>query len=326
MPNLLTHQKPLGSIDYSSGGRHTLEIPRDGILVQTNIRLQFTVTNSATPAVGPLWEALARLISRCEFIVNGRDTVISMDGPGLVARARYEFDSRPYGSDDTVILTGSAATVYDVIIPIAHFLPGSINPMICALPAERLGQLTLALTWAASDCSDFYTTPNAAVISAVTCTIEGEYLLNADPTQVYFARVLDQHEETVTATTANMQITVDTGTGLLYRTLMTVATADAIASDGIINELELSSGTTVFQKRKSAFIQAGNRHDYLSGSDAHQTGVYHLSTEKMGNPSMWLNTSREVMRSDLKLIADVTDGGGVDLVTIYREMVRPFKR
>lgn len=325
--NLLTHKKPLGEVDHSSGGRHTLDVARDGILVQTNIRVQYTVTNGTSAAVGPMWETLSRILSRVEFIVNGRDTIINMDGMGLAARARYEIDSRPYGTDDSVILTGSAATTYDVVIPIQHFLPRSQNPLTCALPAERLGQLTLAITWGATDCSDFYTTPNSAAISGVTCTVEGVYLLNAAPDQIFLARVLDQEEEDITSTTTNKQITIDTGTGLLYRSLMIAATDADIAGDDIINELTLQSGTTVFQKRKSAFIQAENRMDFLSGTDAHQTGIYYMSTEMMGAPNFWLNTSRDVMRSDLKLIADVTaGGGGTDVVTVYREMVRPFKR
>lgn len=317
------HTKPLGELTYRSAGRDTLDIPRDGVVSALNLRVQFTITNGSSAAVGPLWQALARILQRVELTINGRDTIVSMDGPGLVARAIYEQGNTPYGVGDTVVLTGSAATVYEIIIPIPFYLPRSANAYLCALPASRLGQVVLAITWAASTCAQIYTTPNSAAISAVTCKVEGEYLVGAPEGANYLARILDMDTDEIGSDTNNFQTTIDTGTGLLYRSFLIAATDADIAEDDIVDELRLESGTQVFQKREAPFIQAGNKHKY--NQSAHQTGVYFLHTELMGQGSMWINTAREVLHSDLKLVADVDVGTGTTNFINYRESIRPFK-
>src|SRR5690606_29541344 len=100
---------------YASGGRQTLEIDRDGVLLGLRLRLKFTITNGGTAAVTPLFQALARLMRRLEVIAGGRDTVWSVQGEDLAARVQYENAARAYGMGDTVVLTESVATNYDII-------------------------------------------------------------------------------------------------------------------------------------------------------------------------------------------------------------------
>ena len=320
---LYFHSKPLGQLDYISGGRDSLEIARDGVISRLNLRIQYTVTNGASAAVGPLWQALARILRRVEIVINGRDTIYSIDGPGLISRAIYEMGEVPYGADATVVLTGEAETTYDLVVPIPFFLPRSASPYITALPADRFGQVTLHVTWAPSDCSQMYGTPNSAAISAVSCWVEGEYFVGLPAGTNFLTCVLDQVEYPVTADSSAFNMTMDTGTGLKYRSFHVVALDDDVASDAIIDELTVQSGTQVFQKRSNVFLQAANLINHMQAD--HQTGVYFLPTEQAGRPDMWIDTARETLAADLLLSADLDLGSGTTKLVVYREAVRPFK-
>jgi len=329
---LTKHVKRLGTVDFSENGSHTIAIPRDGVLTEMRIRMRYTITHGAAASTGPMWNALAGLIKRLEVTLNGRDTVMQIDGPGAVARAIIEYGQVPYAqkgaayasSWNDLDVTNSTATAYDVIFPVAFFFPQSQDPLLAALPVNRFGQATLELTY--GDVNDLFVSVNAnTAISAVTVTVEGDYLLDVNKDRNFLARILDQKNSDLPGTTDAHEITIDTGTGLLYRSLLVATISDKLAVDTILDSgnLSLEAGTFTFQKRDAEFLQAENALRY--GRDAHQTGVHFLTAEKFGNPQMLINTSRDVMAADLKLIADCTKVGTTDTFKVYREAVRPFK-
>ncbi|WP_431301817.1 hypothetical protein [Sediminicoccus sp. BL-A-41-H5] len=112
-----TVKRRLPSVPYQAGVRNTIAIDRDGVLTMLRVRLQFRVTNGVTAAVGPLWMTLARLIRRFEIIINGADTLISVNGAHLASRALVEMGKRPYGMDAAIVLTANAVTDYDIVKP-----------------------------------------------------------------------------------------------------------------------------------------------------------------------------------------------------------------
>jgi hypothetical protein len=321
MPNLVYHPRKLGTVDFAENARKTLEIDRDGVLMQLDLRLQFTITNSATPAVDPQWNALASLFKRIEMIVGGRDTVVSIDGPGLVARAQKEFGTSIFGMDDTVVLTGSAVTAYDVIIPLSFFLPRGRRPDDTGLDLRRQQQVSLAITW--GDIDDFYGTANAAVISAVTCSVEGNYLLYAPTDKAFFARNLDMVERDLPGSTDNFDITMDKGTGLFYRSFQVVTLADGLAVNTILDpgSISLEAGSFVFTKRDAIMWRAHNKHNF--GQEAATTGLYYMPTYMFGEGSSMINSG--VLQSDLKFIFDATKVTGTNTIRVYREAMRPLK-
>ncbi len=329
---LTRHAKKIGSVDYSANGSHTLAIARDGLLTEAAIRARFTITHGAAPSTGPLWYALAALIKRMEITLNGRDTVMQIDGPGAIARAIYEYGKMPYAmkggaaasSFNDVDVTAATATAYDIVIPIPFFFPNSQDPLRSGLPVNRFGQATLEITYGAV--ADIFGTVDAGTtITGVTIDLEGDYLLDVNPDRAFLARVLDQKNEDLPGSTDNFDITIDTGTGLLYRSLMVVTTAAGLAVDTILADgsLALEAGTFTFQKRHAEFLQAENMRKFNQA--AHQTGVYFLTAEKFGNPQMLINTDRQLLHADLKLIADATKVAGTNTFKVYREAVRPFK-
>lgn len=320
---MLRHTEKLGSLTFAEGQRATLDINRTGVLTELFIRFRFTITNGSNAAVGALWGALAAYLKRVELIVNGRDTIVSMDGPGLLMRALYEYGQPPKGSDATVVLTGSStATAYDVTVPIPLFLPRSAVPLTTALPLQSLGQATLAVTF--GTIADFYTTPNGAAISAVTCDVHGRYLLQVNPQQQFLARILDYKEQELTATSTRFEITADVGSGLQYRSMYLATLVAGVASNAILaaGSVSLDTGQFNFESIDGPVIQADNINKFDRATA--QTGVYALVMEAFGQP-MWINTARQVMPADLRLTLDAAKQSGTNLIKVYRESIRPYK-
>lgn len=314
--------RTLGTIAYQSGQRQTLEIDRDGVLAQINLRIQYTVTNGASAAVGPFFQALARIVRRFEILVGGRDTIIGQAGEALTARALLEFGTLPYGMGDTVVLTGSAATVYHVVIPIPLWLPRGRRPDDTALDLRdpRIRQVVLGITWAASDCTELYTTPNSAAISAVTCEVEGEYLLDVPAAQQFLVRVLDEQERELTGTNDAFDFILDRGNQLAYRSFLITSLAAKIGLDTIINTIELKAGSFVFAKRNAVAVKAEQKRDYQQ--EAGTAGLYFLTPLKFGEVVDSINTG--ILTSDLRLLFNATKQSGTNIIKVHREAVRPL--
>ena len=315
------HVRKLGTVDFAAGSRQTLELDRTGVLMGLDLRVQFTITNGGTGPVGPFFEALARIVKRVEIILGGRDTVISMSGAALAAKFEYENMQPADGMDDTVVLTNSAVTAYDITLPLQFFLPDGRREDDTALDLRRVSQATLAITWGAVDCSEQFTTPNSAAISLVTCSVEGQYILSDNPDRQYLVRSMNTLEKTITASSDAFDMILDRNTGLFYRSAFIIATDADIGDDAVLNDISLQSGTFIFQHTEPAKVKARNRqHRKLSSL---KTGVYDMPVTVFGQGATMLNTGE--MQSDFKFVFDVTVGSGTTKLLIVREALRPVK-
>lgn len=319
MPTL--HDRKIGQVVFAAGGRQTLEIDRAGVLNQLTLRLKYTVTNGGSAAVGPLFQALARLIKRVEIIMGGRDTVWSISGKSLAMLAHVDNMYPAYGMGDAVVLTGSAATTYDITIPLPFFLDNARRPDDTALDLRRVSQASIAITWGPTDCSDLYTTPNSAAISSVTCDVEGEYTLGAPNDQVYLVRAIDEIEEEITGNSGNRSLIVDRGSGLFVRRLFLTFEDAKIGADDVLNDVKLEAGSFIFLNRDPVQVKAKNKREY--GLESLITGVYAFDETLFGQATSMINTGE--LTSDLKFVMDVTKGSGTTTVRLTREVVRPLK-
>lgn len=322
--NKTNHSRKIGSVTFASGARQTIEIDRDGVLLELTARLKFRITNTATAPVTPLYQALAALIKRLEIIVGGRDTVWSITGSALATRVAYEDGIAALGADATVVVTASAATDYDVTLPLQFFLPNGRRPDDTGLDLRRVSTCTLAVTWGTTDAADVFKTPNGATISLVTLDVEGHYLLGAAAEDVYLVRTLDQVEQTITGSTSNLQIVMDRGSGLFYRSFQIETLVDGQGNNGVLDPgqgVEIVAGSFVFKNRNAVQVRAHNKREYRLSPIA---GVYMLPLSLFGQGVTWINTSQ--LTSDLKLQLDATFvAGGTNLIRVTREGVRPLK-
>lgn len=310
--------KPLGSFTYAASSRRSMDIDREGVAAQYNLRLQFTITNSATPPVGVRFQALARLLRRVEVILQGRDTVVAIDGAGLAALATYETGQVPLGMGDTVVLTGSAVTVYNVVLPLPRFLPRGISPDDASDDLRGLSQAQLVVEF--GDASDIFNTPNGAVVSAVTCEVEAEYVEGYPSDRVFLLRNLDMTEIDIPATQSDLSVLLDKGTNVWYRNFLLLFTVDEIGANNVLNSVSLQQGSKRFQLRREVFLRGHTMRRY--GVASFVTGAYALDVTQYGRGSFWLPASGP---ADMKLLLDVTKQTGTNRLRVYREAVRPIK-
>lgn len=313
---MYSHTRSLGTVDYSAGARKTMKLDQDGVLIQLNVRTQFTVTNSATSPVGPLFQTLARIIRRLEVVVGGRDTVVNIPGHMLAAMAQYEWGTQQDGMGDTVVLTGSAATNYDITLPVVFWLPRGRRPDDTALDIRNVTQAVLAITW--GDENDLFTTPNAAAISNVTCEVEGEYLVDVPADKAFLVRDLSTTEKEITTTTDKFQVEMDRGAGILHRSYFIASTDADVGENDIVNKVKLHAGSRTYVDRFAAQVRSANKR--LFNQESLIDGVYRLDTYKFGEATSLIDTG--ALPADLYLTYDVAVGTGTTKLEIVREAVR----
>lgn len=317
--NRRTVHRKIGTVQYNANQRNSLELDKDGVLLDAHIRAQFTVTNGATGPTGANFQTLARLINRVEVIVGGRDTVQSIPGHLLAARATVERGIVPYGMDATVVATSGAVTSYDIILPLDFTQPLARRPEDTGLDLRGIGQAAVNITWGSG--SDLHAT-NPGVVSAVTCTVEGRYLLNPNPERSILVRALDYQEETISASNTAMSVTLDSRTGQLFTSFLMVATDGGAGDDDVLNSVRIEAGPFVYMNRDAEMIKASMRELYQF---APQTGVYYLDPRVEGSLLNGIDTSPGAIVGDLKAIMDVTVGSGTTKLFIQKESVRPLK-
>ena len=251
--------------------------------------------------------------------------MVAISGEMAVVRAAHEFGAVPDGMEDTVVLTASAVTAYDVTIPLPFFLPRARRPDDTGIDLRRVTQATVAVTWANFDASDIYGTPGAAAISLVTCTIEGEYLLDADPTRFVGVRQLAEIEKDLSATNSSFVMTIDGRTGLVVRDLMVASLVDKVGDNTILSagSFKVESGPFVFLDRDAPMIRAANKSD--SNLESLIAGVYHVPLILFGELNQGINTSPDVLPADLDVVLDATKQAGTNTLLMSVESVRPPK-
>lgn len=315
----------LQNIPYQAGVRNTIPIDRDGVLAMLAVRLAFTVTNGATGPVGPLWMTLARLIRRLEVVVNGQDTVVAINGAHLASRALFDFGARQFGMDDTVVLTNSAATNYQIVLPIPFYLPRARRPDDTALDLRKVAQATIGITW--GDQTDLFTTPNNAAISNVTCAVEGHYLLDAPADQVYMVRTLDMVEQNNAASNQNFQILVDRGQDIFWRSFHIATLRNDIAVNTMLDggDIRLLAGSFFYVNREAVHVRAEARRAFglPAAEAADATGIYPVYMPFLGQGTTLINAG--ALTADLFFNFNITYTSGTEKVSISREAMRPLR-
>jgi len=250
-------------------------------------------------------------------IAGGRDTIQSVPGWLLTARAYNERGILPYGMDATVVTTGSAATTYELVIPVDFTMPLGRRMDDTGLDTMGLTQLAVHVTW--GDAESLFTTTNSAAVSAVSLEVSGIYMVNPSRDKPYMVRTIDWQSVDVSADNTDFGITLDNRTGLLISSLMMVATDADAGSDSVINSVELKAGAHIFSQEDATIIKAKNR-DLVKGTPL--TGVYFLDPKWDGQLANGIDTRPAAMPSDLKAVLDVTKGSGTTKIHVQREGVR----
>jgi len=313
-----TTRRSLGNIPYASGQNGSLALDTDSVMTTLWLRLQATIVTTSTAMVGNKWGGIARLLRQIEIQVEGRDTVIGLDGEGAVMLATQDFSTPPHG-DGAVDLTVTT-TVYDLFLPISMALPKSQNPLATALDLRGINQANLVVRW--GNIADLVTTVNGGVLSGVSLDVYAEYQDNVPPGVGFAVRSLDIQSSGVTGTDANFNITQDKGTGLLYRSFKLVTLRGDIAVSTVLdaNSIRLVAGNQNFMNWPAELVRASAKSWGHLATEL--VNVYPVDIPSFGQIQQMINTN--MLDADLRIQAGVAYTSGTEKIINYREAVRPF--
>ena len=182
----------IGTIDYVAGQKKTIDIPRDGVITQINIRFQYTHDNAAAGPAGPFFQTLARLVRRVDVVIGGRDTVVSQSGEMLSARAQCEFGTPADGMADTVVLTNSGHGADDIGF---HLINSGVE--LAPAPQQRT-EIEVAEDILATYVGKYELTPDFALVVTLEdgalftqATGQGKLAIFAESETKFFLKVVD---------------------------------------------------------------------------------------------------------------------------------------
>jgi len=327
--NQIKHRRRLGQF-AATQGRQALPIDLVGPLTKLAIRIQYTESNGATAPAGVLFQQNARFLQKVEIIIQGRDTVWSVTPAYYVARRQYEGRGVPCRGMETVIGAGAnAVTAVDLTIPLHFDLVRGRRRDDAALDLRGLTLAQIAITFGSLTATDLWTTPGATVaLSAVTCSLEGEYILNTDPTQnQYVARELIEIMTPIVSSSNNFAFDVDARTGIAIRTLplffITANQGDDSLCPTAGGWIQLQAGARQFVNTETAFLKADSRDELELPAAQEIAGLDFLDVLLMGQLATSIPTGK--LDANLKAILNVTMGAGPSQVICQRESTRPLK-
>lgn len=327
----IKHRTQIGNVDFVAGGTKHFDIPRLGVLLELMLRVAFTITSggSSAPAT-PNHQWLARIIRQASVKVNGRDTVWSLPGYSIASMAYIERKGRvARGMDAAAPSATSTAYTYEIFLPIRFYLPHAVRADDTGLDL-RAAPATLQLDWTAADCSDLFTTPNSAVISAVTCEVSGLY--HQDPPDNFIGpdgkpmgprtwkvRQLDHRLIDLSATNNKFPIVIDEGTGVFQRSLMIEALAANVGNASMLGNglMELKVSNVTFQSINARHLLADMEDDL---SAAPQVGVYKMDFPLFGSGATMIPTAN--LPANLILYLEATKQSGTNQFAVTREAFR----
>lgn len=331
--------------------RQPLNLDVGAPLTDLYIRLRYTNTNTASAPTGVQYGAMLQvlqLIQRIELVVNGQDTVWSVQPWLYVARLIQErHGTLPKGLEITGLNPGaSQVTNVDVTIPLHFDLIRGRKRNDCAIDLRGIRAAQLFLTF--GTVNNLWNVPNAATVSNIIVDVEGAYIEQCPAKDrrgnpiVFAVRQLD--ELSLPLPGANNQTTLDidqrTGVNMVsLATFFATSTAGVIAGDdtGLVNgntfqgDIKVKSGGTYFMVSQASFIKARARDEFFlvpAGNSSvaaltpEMAGMFMVDLRYDGKLSTGIPTG--LLDANLQILLNQNYSTGGTTMFIQRESVRPL--
>ena len=322
-------------------GRQPLNLDVGAPLAKLNVRLQGTITNSATAPTGvqfgPVLQ-LAQLIQRLELVINGQDTVVTVQPWLYIQRMIYERHGvLPRGFETPLLMTANGVSNFDITIPLHLDLLRGRKRNDCAVDLRGIRAAQLYATF--GTVANVFAVPNAAVLSNVVCTVEAAYveqvpLVDAKGNPIVFAvRQLDEINLPIPGTNNQTTLDVDQRTGVnligMCCSFITL-TGGVYAGDdaGLINgltftgDIKVKSGPTYFFNSQAPIIKADVRDEFFIPSASEIAGAYMIDMRYDGKLSTGIPTG--ALDANLQMLINQQYSSGNTTLFIQRELVRPL--
>lgn len=322
--------RKIGTITGGSNITRGLDLPRKDLLRELWLRFEGvdTITTLGSPVsfINAPFTALKRL----ELIADGKDTIKSISGTGLMMKNFFHFGRYP--DRGPIAAWSAAACSYfgALVLPLA--IPRSVREIDTVLDTGRLSVLELRATFGAH--TDLFSTqPTTHANTSMVIEVHAHEAINltGKPLALGVFKELTI-EKQVTATASEFQIPLPVGN--IYRGFMIETEVDGNPKDSVINSLQIRSGTTVFWQGEYPDIQNFTRTKiacpyYFQGSTTciptsgygYPPGYLYIDFCPEGRLTDALNAMN---LSSLELVCNVTLDGTTDYIRVYPdELVLP---
>jgi hypothetical protein len=263
-------------------GRQPLNIDVGAPLTCLMLRLRYTVSTGAAAPTGAQFGTffqLLQLIKRLELVVNGQDTVWSVQPWLYVARLVNERHGLiPKGMETPINMAANQVTNVDISIPLHFDLIRGRKRNDAAIDLRGIRACQLFATFGGT--ADLFNVPGATVaISNVIVDVEGEYIEqcpardSAGKPIIFAVRQLDELNLPLPGANNQTTLDIDQRTGINLVSLahfFITSTGGVLAGDdvGLINgntftgDMKIKSGGTYFAVSQAPFIKARAREEY----------------------------------------------------------------
>jgi len=327
------------TLAFSTNNKVTDTLARGFLYRELAIRLKGAATVAgasntlANTAAGDEWG----VVKKIEIIANGVDVIRSYSGLDLWMMNYFVYGVPPL----TVATFGDGATAnppFDSVLVLPFWMPDTTYPMDTVLDARNMSSLEIAVTWGTftdinSAASAFTTSPTIEVYSAEAYNQAGNY------------SVLRQYPIQKTIDATNAQFEIQLPIGPLYRGFMLQFTDAGVDSASILNNFKIVSGSVVYADLVGSVMRDWSRltHRRPSPNFESQAGTpayskLMRSTKFVHNGWYFFdhpgdagagayNTEAidSLGLSELKLVLDVTIGGGTTLVRVVPWAISPIR-
>jgi hypothetical protein len=330
-------------------GRQPLNLPVGNVLTDLMIRVQYTIATGATAPTGVMYGPvlqLAQLIQRMEVIINGSDTVVSVQPWLYLARLINERHGViPRGMETPINMAANQTTNVDFKIPLHFDLLRGRKRNDCALDLRGLRAAQLYLTF--GGLTNLFGTPGGTVaLSNVQITVEGTYMLQVPAVDkrgnpiVFAVRQLDELSLQLVGASNQTTVDIDQRTGINLTSLAVffdTLTAGVHAGDdsGLINaatfqgDFKLKSGGQYYSVTQADFVKARARDEFAIVTAA-QTGLINPELAGMfmfdirydGKLSTAIPTGN--LDANLQLVINQNYTSGGTTMWCQREATRPL--
>jgi hypothetical protein len=334
-------------------GRQPLNLNVGSPLVGLDLRIRYTITTGATAPTGAMFGTffqLLQFIQRAEIIVNGQDTVWSVQ-PWLYA-ARFITERHgiiPRGMETPINMAANQTTNVDVTLPLHFDLIRGRKRNDAAIDLRGIRAAQLYLTF--GNLASIFGAPGATVtLTNPIVDVEGTYLENVPAKDknnkpiVFAVRQLDELSLQLPGANNSLTLDIDQRTGVnltsLYHFFATSAAGVPAGDDtGLINgaafqgDMKIKSGGDYFFVGQAAFmkqrvrdefalINAGQAADVANMINPEFPGLFVHDFRYDGKLSTGIPTG--ALDANLQAVVNHNYASGNTLWYIQREAIRPL--
>jgi|APSaa5957512535_1039671.scaffolds.fasta_scaffold03441_9 hypothetical protein len=333
MPQAIRHRTQ-NTIQYSSGNKVSQDLLLGLIYREIYLRLQGAATvttgnnTQAKVLKGDEWATVQKI----ELKANGTDVIRSFSGNTLWWLNYFLYSMHPTVTPGL----GDGATAnapFDSLLVLPLWMPRAIVPMDTVIDSSRVQSLTLEITWASytamnASNSAWTTEPTLQVMSLESFFTDGGKITPAN-WRIY------ELNQTITA--ANSKLQTKLNTGPTYRGFLINCESDGVDVSTILNNLKITSGSTVYYDLPGSAIQqitnqrmavGGNRFngqtydDLRIGNKNSADGWYYIDLVTDGRMSESIDS---LGLSELIIETDVAKPGTTDKIFIYPMEIIPVR-